>query len=159
MRRYVLLAPVLLLLWLGAGCGVDDNVVSPSEQFTDSTSVIDSVLASVGYTAPAADGEVDQPVTVEEEGHAEGECSGKGGRNGMMKNLNLSDEQQAAIKEKVEAMKAEGATHEEIHAAVGEMLKEYGIEFADSHEEGAGHAEGEGHKGNGHAEGEGHAEE
>ncbi len=153
MRWYVLLTPILLLLWLGAGCGIDDNVVSPSEQFTDSASVIDSVLASVGYTAPAADGEGDQPAEhVEGEGHAEGECSGEGGRNGMMKNLNLSDEQQAAIKEKVEAMKAEGATHEEIHAAVGEMLKEYGIEFPDSHEKGAGHAEGEGHKGNGHAE-------
>ena len=40
---------------------------------------------------------------------------------GMMKNL--SDEQRTAIHAKAKAMKAEGATHAEIRAAMQEMVK------------------------------------
>jgi hypothetical protein len=66
------------------------------------------------------------------EGHSEGECSGhdesaehaKGechGMAGMMKNL--SDEQCAAVHATIKAMKAEGATYEQIHVAVKEMVE------------------------------------
>jgi hypothetical protein len=65
------------------------------------------------------------------EGHSEGECSGhdeseehakdKCHMAGMMKNL--SDEQCAAVHAKIKAMKAEGATYEQIHIAVKEMVE------------------------------------
>lgn len=64
------------------------------------------------------------------EGHPEGECSGHGEGEGHAKGeghsamKNLSDEQRAAVHAKIKAMKAEGATHAEIRAAVKEMLKE-----------------------------------
>ena len=63
--------------------------------------------------------------------HAEGECSGHGeehakgechGVVGMMKNL--SSEQRIAVHAKIKAMRAEGATHEQIRAATEKMLKE-----------------------------------
>jgi len=90
-----------------------------------------------GYSM--SDGEATvQPVAYAEgdshaegEGHPEGECSGHGegeghaegeGMMGMMKNL--SGEQQTAVHTKVKAMRAEGATHAQIRAAVKEMLKE-----------------------------------
>jgi len=41
---------------------------------------------------------------------------------------NLTDEQREAIREKKEEMRSQGATREEIHAAVAEMLKGYGID-------------------------------
>jgi Spy/CpxP family protein refolding chaperone len=41
---------------------------------------------------------------------------------------NLTDEQRQAVQEKREEMRSQGATREEIHAAVTEMLKGYGIE-------------------------------
>jgi hypothetical protein len=40
---------------------------------------------------------------------------------GMMKNL--SDEQRTAVHAKIKAMKAEGATYEQIHIVVKEMVK------------------------------------
>jgi DNA-binding transcriptional regulator YhcF (GntR family) len=43
----------------------------------------------------------------------------------------LTDEQRAAIHEKVAEMREAGATREEIRTAVAEMLKEYGIEVPD----------------------------
>jgi DNA-binding transcriptional regulator YhcF (GntR family) len=46
---------------------------------------------------------------------------------------NLTDEQREAIREKIKEMKSQGATREEIHTAVAEMLKGYGIKMpADS---------------------------
>lgn len=43
----------------------------------------------------------------------------------------LSDEQRAAVRKKVRTMHEEGATREEIHTQIGNMLKEYGIEVPD----------------------------
>ena len=40
----------------------------------------------------------------------------------------LTEEQRTAIREKVEALKAEGKSREEIRAARSEMLKEYGVD-------------------------------
>ena len=40
----------------------------------------------------------------------------------------LSDEQRTAVKERIDALKAEGATDEEIRAAVGVLFEEFGIE-------------------------------
>jgi DNA-binding transcriptional regulator YhcF (GntR family) len=42
---------------------------------------------------------------------------------------NLTDEQREAIREKKEEMRSQGATREEIHAAVAEMFKGYGIDL------------------------------
>jgi hypothetical protein len=66
----------------------------------------------------------------EGEEHAKGKCSGhdeceghaKGELHGMMENL--SDEQRATVHAKIKAMRAEGATHEQIRVAVKEMLQE-----------------------------------
>jgi len=66
----------------------------------------------------------------EGEEHAKGKCSGhdegeehaEGEGHSMMKNL--SDEQRTAVHAKIKAMRAEGATHEQIRAAMKEMLKE-----------------------------------
>jgi len=58
--------------------------------------------------------------------HPEGKCThAEGEGHAMMKNLKT--EQKAAISQKVEAMKAEGATDEQIRAVVREMLKGYGV--------------------------------
>jgi len=60
--------------------------------------------------------------------HAKGECAGhgeehaKGERHHTMKNL--SSEQRVAVHAKIKSMRAEGATQEQIHVAVKEMLKE-----------------------------------
>ncbi len=43
----------------------------------------------------------------------------------------LTDEQRAAIREKVAEMKETGASREEIREAVAEILKEYGVELPD----------------------------
>ena len=40
----------------------------------------------------------------------------------------LNDEQRAALQEKVEQMREDGATRGEIHTEIGKMLKEYGID-------------------------------
>lgn len=40
----------------------------------------------------------------------------------------LTDEQRAAIREKAKTMHEQRASREEIHAQIGKMLKEYGIE-------------------------------
>ena len=45
---------------------------------------------------------------------------------------NLTDEQRAAIQEKVTELKESGANRQEIRTAVAEMLKEYGIEVPDA---------------------------
>jgi len=42
--------------------------------------------------------------------------------------IDLKEEQRAAIRDKVEAMREDGASREEIHGAVTEMLKQYGVE-------------------------------
>ena len=44
---------------------------------------------------------------------------------------NLTDEQGVAVQEKKKEMRSQGATREEIHAAVSEMLKGYGIEVSE----------------------------
>jgi DNA-binding transcriptional regulator YhcF (GntR family) len=49
---------------------------------------------------------------------------GKGGFE-----ANLTEEQREAVQEKKEEMRSQGATREEIHSAVAEMLKGYGIEL------------------------------
>lgn len=50
------------------------------------------------------------------------------GGNGYYLCADLTDEQRAAIQEKVAEMKEADATREEIRTTVAEMLKEYGIE-------------------------------
>lgn len=50
---------------------------------------------------------------------------GTGELRGLM--ANLTDEQKAEIQATVEALKAEGATPEQIHAAVGEKLVSFGV--------------------------------
>ncbi len=44
---------------------------------------------------------------------------------------NLTEEQREAVQEKTKEMRSQGATREEIHTAVAEMLKGYGIEVPD----------------------------
>ena len=52
-----------------------------------------------------------------------------GERRGPMGFLpELTEEQREAIREKIDQMRSEGATRKEIHAAVGDMLEEYGIQ-------------------------------
>jgi uncharacterized membrane-anchored protein len=51
-----------------------------------------------------------------------------GGHHGKGFLSNLTDEQREAVREKMEEMRSQGATREEIHTAVAEMLKGYGIE-------------------------------
>ncbi len=48
---------------------------------------------------------------------------------------NLTDEQRGAIREKAEQMRDQGASPEETHAAVTEMLKGYGLEVPDDWQE------------------------
>jgi len=43
----------------------------------------------------------------------------------------LTDEQRANIREKAKSMHEEGASREEIHTEIGNMLKEYGVEVPD----------------------------
>jgi len=58
------------------------------------------------------------------------------GRMGFFRNL--TEEQREAIREKMDQMRSEGATGEEIRAAVGEMLKGYGVEVPEHRGEGPG---------------------
>jgi len=51
-----------------------------------------------------------------------------GGHHGKGFLSNLTDEQREAVQEKMEEMREQGATPEEVHTAVVEMLKGYGIE-------------------------------
>jgi DNA-binding transcriptional regulator YhcF (GntR family) len=52
----------------------------------------------------------------------------RGGHDGKGFWANLTEEQREAVQEKREEMRSQGATREEIHAAVTEMLNGYGIE-------------------------------
>jgi uncharacterized membrane-anchored protein len=52
----------------------------------------------------------------------------RGGHDGKGFWANLTEEQREAVQEKKEEMRSQGATREEIHSAVAEMLKGYGIE-------------------------------
>jgi uncharacterized protein YoaH (UPF0181 family) len=52
----------------------------------------------------------------------------RGGDHGKGFWRSLTEEQRQAIREKKEEMRSQGATREEIHSAVAEMLKGYGIE-------------------------------
>jgi uncharacterized protein YoaH (UPF0181 family) len=55
---------------------------------------------------------------------------GEGHRGGFRDFIsNLTDEQRQAVHEKVKEMRSQGATREEIRAAIAEMLEEYGIEL------------------------------
>ncbi len=45
---------------------------------------------------------------------------------------NLTDEQREAVQDKIKEMRDQDATHEEIHTAVAEMLKSYGIEIPEN---------------------------
>jgi DNA-binding transcriptional regulator YhcF (GntR family) len=56
---------------------------------------------------------------------AQGSCPGHKGEGFWS---NLTDEQRVAVQEKKKEMRGQGATREEIHSAVAEMLKGYGIE-------------------------------
>ena len=62
-----------------------------------------------------------------------------GGHHGKGFLSNLTDEQREAVHEKIKEMKDQGSTREEIRAAVGEMLEEYGIELAEKWSEGHQH--------------------
>lgn len=60
-------------------------------------------------------------------------CRLLGGSEGLRHNrggfmANLTDEQRQTLREKTKEMRSQGSTREEIHAAVAEMLKGYGIE-------------------------------
>ena len=57
-----------------------------------------------------------------------------GGHHGPGFWKGLTDEQKKAISEKIKEMRSQGATHEEIHDAVAEMLKGYGIEVPEDWE-------------------------
>ena len=59
---------------------------------------------------------------------AQGPCPGHKGEGFWS---NLTDEQGVAVQEKKKEMRSQGATREEIHAAVSEMLKGYGIEVSE----------------------------
>jgi TRAP-type C4-dicarboxylate transport system substrate-binding protein len=59
------------------------------------------------------------------------------GRGGFWKDL--TEEQREAVQERIKELREEGATREEIHTAVAEMLKGYGIELPEKR--------GEGHRG------------
>ncbi len=48
----------------------------------------------------------------------------------------LTEEQRDAVHDKIKEMRDQGATREEIHAAVAEMLKEYGVELPENRGEG-----------------------
>ncbi len=54
------------------------------------------------------------------------EGSGRGSE-GLMRGLN--DEQRQAVRARIKEMRAEGAAPEEVHEAVGEMLRGYGVEL------------------------------
>jgi len=53
-----------------------------------------------------------------------------GGRRRFL--AELTDEQRGAVQEKVKEMRSQGASRKEIHAAVAEMLKGYGVELPES---------------------------
>lgn len=59
-----------------------------------------------------------------------------GGPDGKGFLNDLTDQQRETIQEKREEMRNQGATREEIHAAVVEMLKEYGVELPEDWGEG-----------------------
>ncbi|KPL02845.1 MAG: hypothetical protein AMJ90_04660 [candidate division Zixibacteria bacterium SM23_73_2] len=62
---------------------------------------------------------------------------GKGHRGGHMRFLSeLTDEQREAVRDKIEEMRSQGVTREEIHTAVAEMLKGYGVELPERWGEG-----------------------
>ena len=67
-------------------------------------------------------------IEVPEDGHGP---IGFGHRKAGFK-ANLTDEQREAVREKKEEMRSQGATREEIHAAVTELLEEYGIELPEN---------------------------
>ncbi len=52
-----------------------------------------------------------------------------GGHDGKGCWTNLTDQQREAVREKRQQMREQGATRKEIHTAVGEMLRGYGIEL------------------------------
>jgi len=68
-------------------------------------------------------------VSVTDTASAQGHFGGHHGKGFLS---NLTDEQRAAVQEKREEMRSQGATREEIHAAVVEMLKGYGIEVPEN---------------------------
>ena len=53
----------------------------------------------------------------------------RGGHHGKGFWSNLTKDQREAVQEKIEQMRSQGATREEIHAATAEMLKGYGLEL------------------------------
>lgn len=61
--------------------------------------------------------------------HGRGFGRGMGAAELVWIGTELTDEQKAAIQEKVDAMRAEDVPREEIHAAVGEMLAGYNIDL------------------------------
>jgi hypothetical protein len=63
-----------------------------------------------------------------------------GGHYGKGCWTNLTDQQREAVREKRQQMREQGATREEIHTAVGEMLQGYGIQLPENWYEGRGGA-------------------
>ena len=61
------------------------------------------------------------------EGHPGGHSHGRGRGGGFW--ADLTEEQREAIHEKREELRSQGATREEIHAAIREMLEGYGVEL------------------------------
>ena len=75
-------------------------------------------------------------VDIPEKGKGSRGKRGSGHGRGFMKfGDQLTDDQKVAIKEKVESLREEGASREEIHTEVSAMLKEYGIEIPDDRRE------------------------
>jgi DNA-binding transcriptional regulator YhcF (GntR family) len=56
------------------------------------------------------------------------------GHRGDNWGANLTDEQREAVREKIKEMRSQGATREEIHAAVAEMIKGYGVKLPENSE-------------------------
>jgi beta-phosphoglucomutase-like phosphatase (HAD superfamily) len=55
------------------------------------------------------------------------------GRRGFMADSSLSDEQRAAIREKIKEMREQGKDPKEIHDEIGKMFESYGIEQSERH--------------------------
>lgn len=87
---------------------------------------------------------IEMPDQPRGEGRGEGPRDGRGPGPGLMDQL--SEEQQAAVHELVSGMRESGATREEIHAAVRELVQSWGIELPEQ-------PPGQGPRGEGRGEG------
>jgi len=96
---------------------INDKIATMRKEGTDRTEIRDEIrrmLEGYGVNVPESFG--DKPP--------------RGMRHGWRHfGADLSDEQKSAIKEKVKSLRESDASREEIHTAVTQMLKDYGIEI------------------------------